>query len=200
MEAIISDFEYLYMIRQNCDASLYEMMDKYDRLLWKLSHENFMIQKPEGIQVGDLYQVGRLGLIEALYTYQESRGVGLARYVKVCVETHIKSTLRVCRSKSYKMLDTAYSLDISIAEDESLRLEDIVECDYLEFNPVKQALLQESRKILEYRLRTLKESDREVYELWKSGYSYKEIADQCHTCSKSVDNTIQKIKRLANGS
>ena len=52
----MNDFEYLYMIRQNSEYAYGRMRSRYEALMWKLSFQNFYIQKPEGIQVNDLYQ------------------------------------------------------------------------------------------------------------------------------------------------
>lgn len=195
--SVISDFEYLYMIRQNSNDALIALMLKYDALLWKVSHVNFNLQKPEGIQVQDLYQEARLGFIESLYTYQENKAVGLAHYVKICVETHVKSALRKCRSHSYRMLDTSFSLDISISEDNSLTLQDMVECDNLDYNPVYRANMNDCLKTLNQRLKQLTDLEKTVYEYWNKGYSYQEISKKVNCSAKFVDNTVQKIKRVA---
>lgn len=199
MKRSLTDFEYLYMMRQNNQCALDALLLKYEALLWKLSYTYYHQRKPEGVQVHDLYQEGRLGLIEALYTYQESRGVGLAHYVKVCVESHIASALRKCNSKSYQLLDTRLSLDINISEDESLSFLDLMPCENLEYNPHYQAKRNESKRILAYRLSDLSPDEYRIYTLWNKGFSYKEMAFKLGCETKKIDNTIQKIKRLAQG-
>ncbi len=193
----LTDFEYLYMLRQGCNCAQDEMMLKYNAMLWKLSHIQFHSYKPDGVQVNDLYQEAKIGLLEALYTYRESKVVGLAHYVKICVQSHIGDSLRKCSTKSYRLLDTRLSLDMDIADDGSLTFMDLVECGNLEFNPHYQASKQEQINILKGRLSVLSPLENEVYHLWNKGYSYKEIAAKTSFNVKKIDNVIQKIKRVA---
>ncbi len=185
------------MMRQNCDFATCVMLDKYEGLLWKLSFQHFNIQNPEGIQVHDLYQEAKIGLLEALFTYQESREVGLAHYVSICVESHIKSALRRCRGKAYRLLDSRFSLDMNVSEDNTLTLQEMVACENLEYNPSYQANLLEIESELHERLESLLPLEKEIYIYWNEGYPYKEIAQLLDCNEKRVDNVVQKIKRLA---
>ncbi len=197
MSKCLTDFEYLYMMRQQCNCALDEMLKKYEAMLWKLSHIQFQIQKPDGVQVNDIYQEAKLGLLEALYTYRESRTVGLAHYVKICVESYVRTVMRKCNTKSYMLLDTKLSLDMSISEDESLSFMDIVRCENMEYDPHFQAKISEFKQILKKRLDALNPLEKKIYSLWNRGYSYEEIASLTSVNTKKIDNIIQKIKRIA---
>lgn len=196
MGETITDFEYLYMQRQNCDVSMHELFCKYDAMLWKMSHEFYQSFRPEGIQVHDLYQEGKLGILEGILTYQESKEVGLAHYIKLCATTHIRMALRKCRNKSYMLLSSRFSLDISIAEDASICYKDLVPCENPEYDPQFHANIEESRIILASRLQCLKEDEKMIYRFWNDGYSYLEISEKTKSDKKRIDNVIQKIKRL----
>lgn len=193
----LTDFEFVYMVRQDCDFAFEVMMGNYEALVWKLSLKNYHDQKPMGIQINDLYQEGKIGLLEALYTYQEVKGVGLAHYVQICVESYIRSALRKCRGKAYQLLDSRNSLNIYIAEDKSLILKDMLPCTNLEFDPQYCANMEETKAILAKRLSQLKEDEMQIYQLWNEGYSYGEISEMTCTNKKRIDNVIQKIKRIA---
>lgn len=196
---IINDFEYLYMIRQGSEDAMDTLSENYDKLLWKTCHVNFRIQEPFGIQVNDLYQEAKLGLLEALFSYQESRGVGLAHYIKICVTSYVQSELRRCRGQSYCLLNPYYSLEFEFSDDGSIMMMDLLEDKSTEYAPAYQAQMEESKVILKNIISELSQLEQDIYSLWIDGYSYKEIASVCDTTVKQVDNKIQKIKRLVYG-
>lgn len=190
------DYEYIYMFRQGSEEARKYIIKKFDRLLWKTSFNLYASQRPQGIQVIDLYQEGIVGLIEAVFCFREDMEVGFAHYVSICVETHIRSALRKCRSNSYRLLDTSNSLDMNVAEDNSLTRYDVIGIDDPRLDPAYQAMLSEGRVLLNKVLGGISVEERSIYDLWIEGYSYREIADKCNSTSKFVDNTLQKIKKL----
>lgn len=186
------------MSRQNDPLAYYYLMDNFDALCWKYSHHYYNLYKPEGIDVEDLYQEAKLGVDEALLTYQDSKRVGLAHYVKICAISFIKTLNRKCYGKSYRLIDSSFSLDLSVSEDDSLKLMDLIAIDNTGNDPRYQALLEEARGIFDTILSDFSKTEKKTYEMWSSGYTYKEIAGFLQINTKQVDNIIQKVKRLAN--
>lgn len=185
------------MMRQGCTFAYTDLFDKFEGLLWRVSLDHYNIQRPEGIQVNDLYQEAKIGLYESFFTYQEKREVGLAHYSKICAESSVKSDLRRCRGKAYKLIDSRFSLDMSVTEDSSLSLQDLVACENLEYNPSFVASIEEVEETLRQRLENLKLEEKEIYKLWNKGYSYRDIAASMDCNVKRIDNVVQKIKRIA---
>lgn len=195
---MIGDFEYLYMIRKNDEVALNIMLERFDRLVWSRAHRYFNMYNPDGIAVQDLYQEGRIAVYESFFSYEEARKVGLAYYIDLCVSSKIKTELRRCRGYSYKMLDSNYSLDMMISEDESLCLGDLASCDRMTNNPTLMAHYQEAYKIVMDILETLDDSEREILDLREQGFSYNETALLLSVSPKKVDNVVQKVRKLVN--
>lgn len=194
----MTDFELIYMLRQNSNEAFEYSARKFENLAWKVSHDSMYIQRPEGVQVVDLYQEAMLGLVEALYTFRVDKNTGFAHYVKICVVSHVNTRLRKCRSASFLLIDTAISLDMPVTEDMSVSLMDVVS-DYSKQNdPVYQAMIEEGRERLERIISNISIQEQAIYELWKAGYSYKEISLRLNASVKDIDNKLQKIKRLVN--
>lgn len=193
---MIGDFEYLYMIRKNDEDALEIMMDKFDRLVWSRAHFYFNMYRPQGISVQDLYQEGRIALYESFFSYQEERNVGLAYYIDLCVSSRIKTELRRCRGYSYRMLDTSYSLDMSISEDGSLCLGDLVSDDNIKSDPARMSHYFEAKEILNKIYSGLSDLEKEICQLRQDGFSYNEIALLLKIEAKKVDNVVQKVRRL----
>ena len=193
---MVGDFEYLYMIRKNDAEALETMLDRFNRLVWSRVHRYFNIYNPEGITAHDLYQEGRMALYESFFSYEEDRKVGLAYYIDLCITSRVKTELRRCRGYSYRMLDSSYSLDMSISEDHSLSLGDLTACTRTEYNPQTMAHYHEALQIAGEVLSDLDELEIEICTLRYEGFSYSETAILTGVSAKKVDNVIQKIRKL----
>lgn len=192
---MIHDFEALYMIRQSDVDAFRYMREKYVRLIWKRAHTFYNDQKPEGVVVEDLYAEGCIGFYESLYGFSELKNVGFAYYVSLCVESHIKTLLRRCRGKSYRLLDSRYSLDISVAEDGTLSLGDLQSDTDQRNDPSYMAIVYDALQYQEAVFKEQSVESVEAYILRDAGYSYKEIAEHLNLSEKKVDNLIQKVRK-----
>lgn len=192
----MSDYEIMYMLRQGCGVSFEYVAEKFENLAWKVSHDSMYLQRPEGIQVIDLYQEAMLGLVEALYTFRIDRNTGFAHYVKICVVSHVNTRLRKCRSASFLLINTGISLDMPVTEDGGVSLMDVVTDYSTQYDPVYQAMIEEGQEILYNIVESMPAQEKEIYEMWKVGYSYQEIASTLSVSVKDVDNKLQKIKRM----
>lgn len=192
---MISDFEYLYMLHQNSEDALDIVMGKFKRLLWKRAYELYTQQKPIGISIEDLFQEGFLGFYDAIYTFKEIKDVGFAYYVNLCVISTMRTALRKCRSQSYKLLDSKWSLDLFVTEDKSVYLADMIESQDITSDPVVVAHYQDARKIERKVLETISEKERVIYTMREEGFGYREIAERFNISPKNVDNIIQKVRR-----
>lgn len=195
---MIGDFEYLYMIRKNDKDALETMLERFDRLVWSRAHRYFNIYNPEGIAVQDLYQEGRIAAYESFFSYEEERQVGLAYYIDLCVSSRIKTELRRCRGYSYRMLDTSYSLDMTISEDDTLCLGDLVSSDSMTNDPARMAQYYEAVEILEDIFSQLSDLEQEICDVRNQGFSYVETALLLDVSTKKVDNVIQKVRKMIN--
>lgn len=194
------DYEYLYMIRQNHTEALTTLMNNYKGLIWKRTHVFWRMYSPQGIGIDDVFQNASLGFIEAIYMYKESMDVGLAHFIAICIDSHIQSSLRKCRGKSYTLLDSKRSLDMTINEDASLFLSDILIEKDVRKDPQFMSHYYEALSDLNRILDGMSEVERTVYNLREAGYSYVEISELLNISKKQIDNTLQKVRRLVHKS
>ncbi len=191
----IGDAELIYMMCQMSECSFKKLMSFYNRLLWKRSHEAMNSQSFDGVSVDDFYQEGAHGFYQSLYGFRIDRLVGLAFYISMCVGSGIKTTLRKCRTQSYRLINSKNSLDIFVSEDENISLLDTLSDSRFSVDPANMAWISEVKKVCEVYLMSLSDLENDVYQLHEAGFSYKEIADIHNISSKDVDNTLQKIRR-----
>lgn len=197
-DLMYNDFEYLYMVRTQDSDSLNFMLEKFNKLIWKRAHTYFNQRRPVGISVEDLYQEGSLGLVNALYSYNESMSVGLAYYIQLCVESTMKSIIRKSKGKSFSLLNPDHSLDMTISEDNALFLHDVVADESFRSSPTKMSQYYYALEVEKSVIDSLSKTEAFIYIMREKGHSYKDISLYVQLSEKNVDNILQKIKRKIN--
>ncbi len=190
-----TDYELLYLIRQDDQDSYNLLIDRYRLIIWKIVHHLCRF-KPVGFDKDDLYQEGMMGLMDAIRAYRDDIDSRFSAFASVCIERQIRSFLRRTRSHSYKLLSQAKSLDEPfMVKEDNLYLEDVVSIDIKEYNPEYQCMVNWAQDQLPKIKNTLNDRDWKVYHMFQIGYTYKEIASDLNINEKDVDNSLQKVRR-----
>lgn len=192
----VSDNELLYMIQQKDEQAMNILLDRYDRVLYPLTKD--LLRKQGSLDVDDAQQMALMGFLSAVSMYREDRDVTFRYFAKMCAEREVRTMLRKerlrCNSANYKN----YSLDQMVREEEGSYLVEFVENTHPEFEPPwyfeYQCLTEQFQTMVE----ALNVKERLVYDLWMSGNSYKEIAIKAGLTLKSVDNTLQRVRKKLN--
>ncbi len=143
--------------------------------------------KSVGLAYDDIIQEGLIGLLGAVDTFDEERGVSFETYAIACIDNRIYSALRQDSRK--KNLPLNSSLSLSENEDSSLEvlvtqsLEDLV------------ILREEVSAVLEQIHEDLSSFEKKVLALYLEGYSYLAISELLSSSPKSVDNALQRARR-----
>jgi RNA polymerase sigma factor (sigma-70 family) len=132
-----------------------------------------------GIAEDDLFQEGMLALLKAQRTYSDQKGVKFETYAGVIIRNRIIDIIRA--SHIYE----EQSDDNSQTQLTGETLEH--EVDILEKSRLLQNILNTK----------CTEIERAIFNAYYSGYDYKEISKIFEITNKKIDNTVQKIKRLA---
>lgn len=137
-----------------------------------------------GIDCDDLYQEGMLGLVTAVYSFDEGFGVQFSSYASKLVSRNMLSAVRKANNKSNLPLQYYVSLD----DDDTL----------LSHTPTPEELVifnEELDAVNEFIENKLSKSEKKVFKLNLAGLSYSEIAEILECDEKSVDNALQRIRR-----
>ena len=121
----------------------------------------------------DLFQEGMLALLKAQRTYKSDAGAKFETYASVVIHNRIVDVIRMHKEDL-----------VDLAED--------ITADNQQ-NGKKEELL----KILHEVLDNCTEFEKAIFNAYFQGYSYQEICEIFGINKKKVDNTIQKIHRLA---
>ncbi len=131
--------------------------------------------------IKDLVQEGMMALLKAVNSYRPDRGAGFATYAGVCIRHSMLS---------YIMKDTRYSGGDTFSTDEPELYAESGE------NPEDAVIAGEEYDELFRRIAdALSEREWQVLQLFLAGLSHKSIAQRLDTNEKSVNNTMQRIRR-----
>ncbi len=185
----MTEKELILRARQGDEEALEQLIRKCTPILRKVVAPYNIA----GADRDDLLQEATLALIKAVNNYDETKGQVFSTFVYGVARQRIIDTLRASMAKHHSPLNGAMSMEelqqdatgkkqLELAEPKENVLDDYI----------KEEEKQNIRKTIEGLL-----TERELQVLYEylDGKSYMEIADALHISSKTVDNTLTRIKK-----
>jgi RNA polymerase sporulation-specific sigma factor len=168
------------------DASLSEeeLVLRYARLVRSCARPYFLA----GGDSEDLIQEGMLGLLSAIRSFDEARGVRFEAYAELCVRRRIISAVRKASLRFRGNSDVPLETQL-LAESE-------IPGAYLLRDPEELVIARESVRELAGGIGdSLSRLESTVLGLYLDGYTYGEMSAKIGKPYKSVENAIQRIRR-----
>lgn len=154
-----------------------------------------------GADAEDIEQEARIGLFNAIDEYDPKRSeIGFHTFaMKVCVKRAIITAINRENRRRMDPLNHGLSLSTPIGTsdgDANQILEEFIPDE--EFNLEYDMSQQHEIKHLDDILRKdLTELEEQSYDLYKEGFTYREIADQLGHTEKTVDNALMRVRNKA---
>lgn len=173
------------------EDSFEEILEKLDKYIYKIVNKYYIA----GYEKEDLIQEARIGVYSAKKYFDKEKNDNFIKFACLCIERRIIMLLKKSKRQKNIPLNESLSLDKPILDDNDNSFIDIINindddiCKYLE----KENLKDRKKELFE----KLSEKEREVLELYISGFNISEIKEKMSLTYKSVDNTIQRIKKKA---
>ncbi len=169
-----NDYELLYMVKEESNEAYEILQKKYEPLIYKKATEINRYMKGNGLEIKDLMQEGRLGLIEAIKNYNQDRNEFIT-FAYACIENRIHHINRVFKSNKNKTLNVAMDNTTGIIN-KGLELDNLISINVeymkkIDFKIIKKFLTKE-----EYEILVLK-----IY-----GYTIEEIASIMNTTYRHI--------------
>ena len=177
----LEEIELVSKAKAGDNNALNELINLYSEVVLQKSRS---YKKTSGIENDDLYQEGMLGLLSAVYTFDESKGASFFTYATTLITRKMLSALRSANKKSNLPLDSYVAI-----EDRS---------DIRSYNPTPEEMLmfnEEIDSIISFVENNLSKTEKKVFKLNLLGLSYNEIAEILDCSEKSVDNALQRIRK-----
>ena len=161
-----------------------KILKEYTKLLDFNAQKYYLL----GGEQEDLVQEGVLGLLKAIKYYDETKS-SFSSFANLCIRREMITAIKRANSQKNMILNEAVKNNKKIEkleyEEESYELDNY---ESLEATPEEAVLLKE--KIEEF-----SKFEKEVLNYLLRGYSYREIAQILTKDLKSIDNTIQRIRK-----
>lgn len=169
------------------------LVTRYTRLVRACARPYFLA----GGDSEDLIQEGMIGLLAAIRGYDPDKEAGFRTYAEICIRNRLRSAIRSAERDKHRPLNQSLSLDDPILEGNLDSHTYSVRSDSLQA-PEDLLIDREERQA---RIKALQDKlscfEKTVLELYLSGLSQSEIAQQVEKPLKSVDNAVQRIRRKA---
>ena len=163
---------------------------KYSRLVKICSRPYFLA----GGDSEDLTQEGMLGLLSAIREFDIEKNVSFKTYAELCIKRRLMTAIRTASRLKHAPLNDGMSLE-AVYFDETSTHTPVFNEEFRRI-PEEQVLARESADELHYTFtRCLSKLEKEILRLYLDGLSYIEMAEETSRSVKSIDNTVQRIRR-----
>ena len=181
----MNDNELVECAKSGNSLALQVLIERYsDKVLQKAKSFKSLI----GIENDDLYQEGMMGFVSAVYSFDKSRDVLFSTYASTVSTRKMLSAIRKLNSTANLPLQSYISI-----EDERDLFSDIP-------SPEETLLsVERVNEINNFVDDNFSKKEKKVFKLSVLGMTYAQIADILDCTEKSVDNTMQRIRRKFRG-
>jgi len=182
----LTDEALVAAARTGDETALELLMRRYKPLVRAKAGAYFIV----GGDREDLIQEGAIGLFKAYRDYDDAIGASFLTFATLCVTRQIQSAIKAAGRKKHQPLNASISLNRPADSDEA----EIP--DRRQTNPEALMIGREAvHEIGEFIERHLSALEYNVLKLYMRGISHAEIAQALDKPLKSVDNTLQRIRK-----
>ena len=166
-----------------------ELVKRYAQLAEGISRSYRLV----GGDGDDLKQIALIALLEAVRSYDPTRGAEFATYASVCMRNRVLDAVRSAAAGKNAVLNDSLRIDDESAREGGVAISDIVSP---ELSPEQQYIAKEAEEAFFEALgEVLGERDLTVIRLYLACVPYKEISERLGISAKKVDNTIYNAKK-----
>ncbi len=193
----LSDEQLVKMAREGAEEAENELLERYKYVVRQKAASYFMASADND----DLIQEGMIGVFKAMQNYDAAKGASFATFANMCIKRQMISAVKSASCKKHRPLNNSISLSNPLSEENESggTLGEIIESDS-STDPESRFLFIEEMKLIEDDGNALfTDLEREAWNMYLDGHSYKEIAEKLDRTNKAVDNAIRRAKnKLAN--
>src|SRR5690625_857301 len=186
----LTDEEIVARAQQGDDAAVDYLLRKYQKLVFIWTRPYFL----QGAEDDDLLQEGMIGLYKAIRDFSPGTS-SFWSFAKLCIIRNIISAVKGTTRQKHIPLNSYTSLYKPIYDVDGDRTLMEVISNHSNDNPetlfIEKEHVQFVQELIKQILSTF---EHHVFELYISGLTYKEMADELNTHTKSIDNALCRIK------
>ncbi len=188
--ADLKDEQLLSLVLNGDDEAQNAFYNRYKPLVIVLSRRFFL----KGANYEDLIQEGMIGLFKGVRSFDPSKG-DLKSFLIGCIKNQLNDAVKAAGRIKHSFLNDYVSFT-SLPDEDAENIPGNLLSN--ELNPEELFILKESNVDFYQEFSgKLKPEELEILKLYLEGNSYSEISSATKTTIKYVDNTLQKVKKLA---
>jgi RNA polymerase sporulation-specific sigma factor len=174
------------------EQALEELYSRYREMIRAKSNLYFIV----GGDRDDLIQEGMIGMFHAIMEYNAQRGASFETFAELCVERQMVSAIKSAGRLKHTPLNTSVSMSAERedANGERISIEESI-ADYADSPEVEVLIKDQIAGIERERNRIFSKLERVVWDEFKKGRTYTEIAAALGHTPKTIDNAIQRMKK-----
>lgn len=186
-----SDERIIELIREGKSELTDILLDRYKNEVKKRSNGLTLM----GADRDDLIQEGMIGLFNSIRDYKADKDCSFATFASICIRGAMVNAVLHYQSKKYGPLNSSLSFSATTDSGKDNVFEEFYG-DTSAANPEKMTLDVESVQELLAKIREcLSKTELQVFEYCQQGLSSREIAEEMNISSKSVANSLTRIKQ-----
>lgn len=188
----LTDEELVLRSQQGDENSKDILYHRYKNFVRAKTRPYFLI----GADREDILQEGMIGLFKAIRDYSPAFSTCFRDFASMCINRHVLTAIKMASSSKHIPLNSYVSLYTPVSDgDADVRLIDTLE-GYGSVSPEDMAENSETMEsFIENAKKRLTGLEYRVMELFLSGMSYKEIAEELGQGTKTIDNALQRIRK-----
>lgn len=187
----VSDEELVSLAVGGDRAAEEHLIRRFEGLVYERVRPYFL----PGAEKDDLLQEGMVGLCEAIYAYDMEKCDSFSAFASICVTREVLSAVKKYNRQKHLTLNSSVSLDAAAEGEEDLSLMGLIEDKAA---PDMEAHIIAKEEVSNWE-RTISSvltvSEKQVLRCYMEGKTYQDIAEETKKTVKSVNNTMQRIRK-----
>lgn len=171
--------------------SMNMILKNYENFIFLNARNYFLV----GADKDDLLQEGMIGLIKAIRAFDNNKEASFKTFATLCIKRQIVTAIKAANAQKNLALNSALGNSIETSEGREVSYNKGLD-SYINYTPEELFLGKEKiKEFYTFVAENFSSFEREVFAQMVKGYNYREIADQLGKTLKTIDNSIQRIKR-----
>ena len=189
----LDDVQLIKMAKNGDKKALNYLLSKYTEIVNMKVGKYFII----GAEREDIMQEGLIGLFKAIKCFDPDKQSSFKTFANLCIERQLQTAIKSSTRQKHMPLNSSLSLNVSAYdENDDTDFFDILDANVVE-DPLDMITKKEYYTFVEDRIEeTLSDFEKQVLRRYTNGESYVEIAGKLNAPVKSVDNAIQRIRKI----
>ena len=189
--APMSDEELVALAAAGDHLAEEHLIRRFEGLVYERTRPYFL----PGAEKDDLLQEGMLGLCEAIYAYDTEKCDSFSAFASICITREVLSAVKKYNRQKHLTLNSSLSLDAPVDDTEDASLMGLIEDEAapdMEEHIIAKEEIQNWERTIHL---VLTPAEKEVLWYYMEGKHYQDIADVTNKTVKSVNNTMQRIRK-----